>query len=223
MLFAVCEKRGRGLKKQKKKNLKRFSSAKKAQRKAVFLLSCPKKRTGKPKKRWRKRKKSHSLKSQEVRNTGKTAEQAFSGWESVRDEYLAGGTNLRKLSEKWGLSYEAVRQRSRQEKWSACRGGAAPASPVGREESRRENLLCAADNAVRRIDRMLREEELSVEDIKKLTGALEDIRRTQMIRLRLDEEEQQVRIDSFRAKNRTERDEPAGGVIILAEADQGEE
>ena len=70
---------------------------------------------------------------------------------------------------------------------------------------------------------MLREEELSVEDIKKLTGALEDIRRTQMIRLRLDEEEQQVRIDSFRAKNLTERDEPAGGVIILAEADQGEE
>ena len=54
-------------------------------------------------------------------------------------------------------------------------------------------------------------------------GALEDIRRTQMIRLRLDEEEQQVRIESFRAKNLTERDEPAGGVIILAEADQGEE
>ena len=158
-----------------------------------------------------------------MRNTGKTAEQAFSGWESVRDEYLAGGTSLRKLSEKWGLSYEAVRQRSRQERWSACRGGAAPASPVRREESRRENLLCAADNAVRRIDRMLREEELSVEDIKKLTGALEDIRRTQMIRLRLDEEEQQARIDSFRAKNLTERDEPAGGVIILAEADQGEE
>ena len=56
----------------------------------------------------------------------------------------------------------------------------------------------------------MQREELSVDDVKKLTGALEDIRRTQMIRVALDEEEQQARIEAYRLKNQP-REEAAVG------------
>ena len=88
---------------------------------------------------------------------------------------------------------------------------------------RKRHLLTVADRAVGRIGTLLQREELSVDDVKKLTGALEDIRRTQMIRVALDEEEQLARIEAYRLKNQPQSEEAAGGVVILAKEEDGEE
>ncbi len=123
------------------------------------------------------------------------------------------------------MPFSAVAQRSRQEGWNALRRG--EERPVNREEEaarrRKRHLLTVADRAVGRIGTLLQREELSVDDVKKLTGALEDIRRTQMIRVALDEEEQQARIEAYRLKNQPREEAAVGGVVILSKEEDGEE
>ncbi len=89
-----------------------------------------------------------------------------------------------------------------QEGWSALRRREETPERKEKEAARRrkQHLLTVADRAVGRIGTLL-QQELSVDNVKKLTGALEDIRRTQMIRVALDEEEQLARIEAYRLKN----------------------
>ena len=123
------------------------------------------------------------------------------------------------------MPFSAVAQRSRQEGWSALRRREETPEQKEKEAARRRkrHLLTVADRAVGRIGTLLQREELSVDDVKKLTGALEDIRRTQMIRVALDEEEQLARIEAYRLKNQPQSEEAAGGVVILAKEEDGEE
>ena len=116
-------------------------------------------------------------------------------------------------------------QRSRQEGWNALRRREETPERKEKEAARRrkQHLLTVADRAVGRIGTLLQREELSVDDVKKLTGALEDIRRTQMIRVALDEEEQLARIEAYRLKNQPQSEEAPGGVVILAKEEDGEE
>lgn len=146
-------------------------------------------------------------------------------WADMKKAYLSGGKTLRQLANEWQVPFSDVAQRSRQEGWSAQRRREETPERKEKEAARRrkQHLLTVADRAVGRIGTLLQREELSVDDVKKLTGALEDIRRTQMIRVALDEEEQLARIEAYRLKNQPQSEEAAGGVVILAKEEDGEE
>lgn len=146
-------------------------------------------------------------------------------WADMKKAYLSGGKTLRQLANEWQVPFSDVFQRSRQEGWSAQRRREETPERKEKEAARRRkrHLLTVADRAVGRIGTLLQREELSVDDVKKLTGALEDIRRTQMIRVALDEEEQLARIEAYRLKNQPQSEEAPGGVVILAKEEDGEE
>ncbi len=116
---------------------------------------------------------------------------------------IGGQNRCGGFANQWQVPFSDVSQRSRQEGWSALRRREETPERKEKEAARRrkQHLLTVADRAVGRIGTLLQREELSVDDVKKLTGALEDIRRTQMIRVALDEEEQLARIEAYRLKN----------------------
>lgn len=47
-------------------------------------------------------------------------------WERIRAEYIAGGTSLRKLADKHGVSVDAIKRKSAKEKWKDERAKTAP-------------------------------------------------------------------------------------------------
>ena len=42
-------------------------------------------------------------------------------WQKIKVEYAAGGISLRKLSEKYGVSFSTIQKKSMEEKWGELR------------------------------------------------------------------------------------------------------
>ena len=147
-------------------------------------------------------------------------------WNTIKAEYIAGGTSYRKLAEKYGVPRTAVERKAKAEKWAQLRR-----QSEGRIEAKIIDAVSkkAAKSAVDIIDvadkllekaTELMEMPLTTQSFKQLTSALKDLKEIKGYKTDADIREQEARIRKLEAEiNGENRDTPIT-VQIDGEADR---
>lgn len=147
-------------------------------------------------------------------------------WKKIKKEYIKGGISQRKLAEKHGISYGTLRKVAEKENWTELRAkagekaGAEMARNVGKSMGRAQskvfevaelllNKLAGSAEAMDTID---------PDSIRKLTGALKDLRDIIGAKSGADLREQEARIAKLEAEveaARAEGDAPEISVELM--------
>ncbi len=91
-------------------------------------------------------------------------------WKQMKDEYLAGGTTYKKLSEKYGVPSGTIARRAWEEKWRAQKLG------LLETEDSYADVIALADKLTARISDLMDLMVLDTHGIKQIASALKDLR-----------------------------------------------
>ena len=125
-------------------------------------------------------------------------------WQKIKTEYITTDTSYRKLAEKYGVHYNAIANRSKQEGWISQRNQHCDSTMTktldaisDKQVDRATNLISVADKLLARVQDLIEmDSELLVapQNLKHISGVLKDIKEIQMIRSDADMREQEARI-----------------------------
>ncbi len=132
-------------------------------------------------------------------------------WKRIKAEYIAGGVSLRRLSEKYGVSFSTIQKKSMEEKWSILRkkrGRKAEEkiieAVVSKEVEKATNIADVADKLLDKITEVLGGV-TTTQDIRHLTSALKDIREIKGVKSEADMREQEARIAKLQREAQEEQ------------------
>lgn len=147
-------------------------------------------------------------------------------WKRIKAEYIAGGVSLRRLSEKYGVSFSTIQKKSMEEKWSILRKkGRRKAEEkiieavVSKEVEKATNIADVADRLLDKITEVL-EGVTTTQDIRHLTSALKDIREIKGVKSEADMREQEARIAKLQKEAQEEAKDNEIQIIIGSEAEE---
>lgn len=134
-------------------------------------------------------------------------------WKRIKAEYIAGGTSLRKLAEKYGVSFSTIQKKSMEEKWGNLRKKSRRKveekiidSVVDKEAKKATDIIDVADKLLEKIYGMLNDD-YNTQNIKNLTSALKDLKEVKGYKSAADMREQEARIAKLRKEaERTDND-----------------
>ena len=142
-------------------------------------------------------------------------------WKRIKAEYIAGGTSLRKLAEKYGVSFSTIQKRSMEEKWGDLRKKNRRKveekiidSVSSKEAKKATDIVDVADKLLEKIYEMLDIDPkvpYNTQNIKNLTSALKDLKEIKGFKSEADMREQEARI----AKLRKEAEADDNGVTEI--------
>ena len=144
-------------------------------------------------------------------------------WKRIKAEYIAGGVSLRRLSEKYGVSFSTIQKKSMEEKWSVLRKKSRRKAEekiidafVSKEVKKATDIADVADKLLEKITEVL-EVVTTTQDIRHLTSALKDIKDIKGVKSEADIREQEARI----AKLQREAQEEAkdNEIVVTIEGD----
>ena len=125
-------------------------------------------------------------------------------WQKIKTEYITTDTSYRKLAQKYGVHYNAVANRAKQEGWISQRKQYCDSTVTktvdaisNKQVDRTANLISVADKLLARVQDLVEmDSELLVapQNLKHISGVLKDIKEIQMIRSDADMREQEARI-----------------------------
>ena len=123
-------------------------------------------------------------------------------WQKIKAEYAAGGISLRKLSEKYGVSFSTIQKKSMEEKWGDLRKKSRRKTEEkiidtvsSMEADRVTNIIDVADKLLGKIYEMLDTDvPYNTQNIKNLTSALKDLKEIKGFKSEADMREQEARI-----------------------------
>ena len=123
-------------------------------------------------------------------------------WKRIKTEYVAGGTSLRELSEKYGVSFSTIQKKSMEEKWGDLRKKRGRKSEEKiidalstKEAKRVAGIVDVADKLLDKIYEMLdMDTPYNTQNIKNLTSALKDLKEIKGFKSEADMREQEARI-----------------------------
>lgn len=123
-------------------------------------------------------------------------------WQAIKTEYITTDTSYRKLSQKYGIGYQAICHRSRDEGWIDMREQHRNKTTIKTLEKisqqtadRAAKMQTVADKLLNKIEAMVDDEKpLDTKAIRALTAAVKDLKEIQSIKSDLDEQEQRARI-----------------------------
>lgn len=149
-------------------------------------------------------------------------------WQSIKTEYITTDTSYRKLAEKYGVSYNAIGNRSRQEKWQDLRDQhlsktmTKTMNAIGSKQAEQTaKLFGVSDLLLNKVKLLLEEnEELLVDTsaMKDVSVVLKNLKDLLMIKSEVDLREQEARIEKLRAdaqQYRNDDDDDETGVILM--------
>lgn len=147
-------------------------------------------------------------------------------WKRIKAEYIAGGVSLRRLSEKYGVSFSTIQKKSMEEKWSILRKkGRRKAEEkiieavVSKEVEKATNIADVADRLLDKITEVLGGV-TTTQDIRHLTSALKDIREIKGVKSEADMREQEARIAKLQKEAQEEAKDNEIQIIIGSEAEE---
>lgn len=147
-------------------------------------------------------------------------------WKRIKAEYIAGGVSLRRLSEKYGVSFSTIQKKSMEEKWSILRKkGRRKAEEkiieavVSKEVEKATNIADVADRLLEKITEVLGGV-TTTQDIRHLTSALKDIREIKGVKSEADMREQEARIAKLQKEAQEEAKDNEIQIIIGSEAEE---
>ena len=128
----------------------------------------------------------------------------MANWNKIKTEYITTDTSYRKLAEKYGVHYNAIANRSKQEGWISQRNQHCDKTMTktldaisDKQVDRAANLISVADQLLDKVKSLLEtnaEVLADTQSMKHISGVLKDIKEIQMIRSESDMREQEARI-----------------------------
>ena len=147
-------------------------------------------------------------------------------WQKIKAEYVAGGVSLRKLSEKYGVSFSTIQKKSMEEKWGDLRKKSRRKteekiidSVSTMEADKAVNIITVADKLVEKIYEMLSADVTNAQSIKSLTSALRDLKEIKGCKSDADMREQEARIAKLQKEAQEETKDNDIKVVIGSEAE----
>lgn len=150
-------------------------------------------------------------------------------WQAIKTEYITTDTSYRKLAQKYGVSYQAICHRSKEEGWIAEREQhknntlTKTLEQISQQDANRAaKIHSVADKLLLKIEALVDSVELlSEKGIRALTAAVKDLKEIQGVRSELDKQEQEARIANLRKQS--EKDDETANVIEVVFAAGPEE
>ena len=125
-------------------------------------------------------------------------------WQAIKTEYITTDTSYRKLAQKYGVNYQAICHRSKDEGWIAQREqyrNDTITKTIDKiselEADRAAKIHSVADKLLNKIEAMVdavEPEDIPAKAIRALTAAVKDLKEIQSVKSALDEQEQKARI-----------------------------
>ena len=123
-------------------------------------------------------------------------------WQAIKTEYITTNTSYRKLAQKYGVSYQAICHRSKEEGWIVLREQhlndtvSKTVDKISKQKANRAaKIHSVADKLLNKIEAMVDgEKPLDTKAIRALTAAVKDLKEIQGVKSDLDEKEQKARI-----------------------------
>ena len=125
-------------------------------------------------------------------------------WKAIETEYITTATSYRKLAQKYGVHYNAIANRSKQEGWISKRKQFCDRTVTkavdaisNKQADRAAKLMDVSDLLLDKVKSLLENDPEVLEDTKRMkniSGVLKDIRDIQMIKSDADMREQEARI-----------------------------
>ena len=129
-------------------------------------------------------------------------------WQKIKAEYITTETSYRKLAQKYGVSYNAIGNRSRDEKWQDLRDQhltktmTKTMNAIGSKQAERTaKLIGVSDLLLDKVKSLLEtNEELLVDTtiMRDISVVLKNLKDIQMIKSEADLREQEARIEKLR-------------------------
>ena len=151
-------------------------------------------------------------------------------WQSIKTEYITTNTSYRKLAQKYGVSYNAIGNRSRDEKWQELRDQHLSKTMTktmnaiaSQQASRAAKLISVSDLLLDKIKSLVEDNpELLIvpQNLKHISGVLKDLKDIQMIKSEADLREQEARIEKLRKEAMIEKENNEIKVTIVGDLDE---
>lgn len=142
-------------------------------------------------------------------------------WKHIKAAYVAGGTSLRELAEKYGVSFSTIQKKSMEEKWGELRKKSRRKAEEklvdtvsSKEAKRGADIVDVADKLLSKISEMLDMDvnAYNTQNIKNLTSALKDLKEIKGFKSPADMREQEARIKKLQ---REAEDEVKDTTVIV--------
>lgn len=122
-------------------------------------------------------------------------------WKKLKAEYIAGGTSYRKLAEKYGVSFNTLKTRAKEEQWYNLRQQKDHRTTTKIVESLSDkdaekavDIIDVANKLLGKISELMDTVPLDTQSMKHLTSALKDLREIKGVKSDADIREQNARI-----------------------------
>ena len=150
-------------------------------------------------------------------------------WQKIKTEYITTDTSYRKLAQKYGVHYNAVANRAKQEGWISQRNQFCDKTVTktvdaisNKQVDRATNLISVADMLLGKVKSLLETDAEVLNDtqsMKHISGVLKDIKEIQMIRSDADMREQEARIANLRKQAEKEENQNRDVTITIEGGD----
>ena len=122
-------------------------------------------------------------------------------WRKIKAEYIAGGTSYRKLGEKYGVSFNTLKTRAKEEQWYELRQQKDHKTTTKIVESLSDkdaekavDIIDVADKLLGKITELMDTMVVDTQSFKQLTSALKDLKEIKGYKSEADMREQNARI-----------------------------
>ena len=127
-------------------------------------------------------------------------------WQKIKTEYITTQTSYRKLAQKYGVHYNAIANRAKQEEWVSqrnqyCDNTVAKTIDAISEQTvdRATRFQTVADKLLMKIEALVDDPEpMSTKELRALSAAMKDLKEIQGVKSELDRQEQEARIANLR-------------------------
>ena len=150
-------------------------------------------------------------------------------WQKIKTEYITTDTSYRKLAEKYGVHYNAIANRSKQEGWISQRNQHCDKTMtktldaiIDKQVDRAANLISVSDLLLSKVKSLLETDAEVLADtqsMKHISGVLKDIKEIQMIRSDADMREQEARIRNLQKQAEKEESQSKDVTITIEGGD----
>lgn len=151
-------------------------------------------------------------------------------WKKIKAEYIRGGVGLRKLAQKYGVSFSAIARASTREKWTDLRKQSEEKtntllteSCAAKEAKRIDRIESVADKILTLIENKVNSAEAVAypgQELRFLSMTLKDIAQVKGYKTELDLKEQQARIAKLEKEAKQDEQNKDIRVVIATEAEE---
>ena len=147
-------------------------------------------------------------------------------WKQIKAAYIAGGTSLRELADKYGVSFSTIQKKSMEEKWGELRKKSRRKAEekiidavISKEVKKATTINDVADKLLGKISEMLEMDvnAYNTQNIKNLTSALKDIKDIKGFKSDADMREQEARIAKLQRE--AQEDDGTTEITVTLEGD----